>query len=229
MPNISYLITCHDETKTLRNLFNRLDQHIDKENDEVIILDDFSDNEETKKILSEASNQDYVCLYQHALERDYGSHKNYGTKLCKNSWIFQLDGDENPSTTLLLNIKEIIDENSDVELFTVPRINDFRGVSHDHAKQWGWRLTPSPSCKNRLIVNWPDYQGRCYRNIPDKIKWNRRLHEKLEGYTKFSALPEDEDLALYHDKTIETQLNTNKRYNELFTVDENRGHPGFTN
>ena len=229
MPNISYLITCHDETKTLRNLFNRLDQHIDKENDEVIILDDFSDNEETKKILSEASNQDYVCLYQHALERDYGSHKNYGTKLCKNSWIFQLDGDELPSETLLTNLKLIIEENPDTELFLVPRINDFRGISHEHAKQWGWHLTSSPFCNNRLIVNFPDFQGRIYRNIPDRIKWNNRLHEIIKGHTKFSHLPAEEEFALYHDKTIETQIKTNQRYNELFTDEENRGHPGFTN
>lgn len=227
MPTISYLVTVHNETKTLKNLLDRLDLHIDKENDEIVILDDFSDNEETKKVLSEASRRDYVRLYQHALERNYGGHKNYGSELCKKQWIFQLDGDENPSVTLLLNVKAIIDENPDVETYLVPRINDFRGVSHEHAKQWGWRLTPSPSCKNRLIVNWPDYQGRIYKNDPKRIKWDRRLHEKLEGYVKFAPLPEDEDLALYHDKTIETQIKTNIRYNEWFTDEENRGHKGF--
>lgn len=227
MPALSYLITVHNETKTLKNLLDRLDQHIDKNEDEVVILDDFSDNEETKKILSEASYRDYVHLYQHALEKNYSAHKNYGTSLCKNPWILQIDGDENPIITLLLNIKDIINNNPDVELFLVPRINDFRGVSHEHAKQWGWKLTPSPACNGRLVVNFPDYQGRCYRNIPDRIKWDRRLHEKLEGFTKFSALPVDEDLALYHDKTIETQIKTNQRYNEWFTDEENRGHKGF--
>jgi len=227
MPNISYLVTVHNETKTLKNLLDRLDQYIDKEHDEVVILDDFSDNEETQKVLSEASHRDYVRLYQHALDRNYGGHKNYGSELCKNPWIFQLDGDENPSATLLLNIKTIIDENLGVELFIVPRINDFRGISHEHSKQWGWQLTPSPFCKNRLIVNWPDYQGRIYKNDPKRIRWNRRLHEKLEGYDKFSTLPADEDLALYHDKTIETQIKTNIRYNEWFSEDENRGHKGF--
>ena len=227
MPNISYLVTVHNEAKTLKNLLDRLDHHIDKEHDEVVILDDFSDNEETKKVLSETSRRDYVCLYQHALDRNYGGHKNYGTELCKKPWIFQLDGDECPSVTLLLNIKTIIDENPEIELYLVPRINDFRGVSHEHAKQWGWKLTPSPFCKNRLIVNWPDYQGRIYKNDPKRIKWDRRLHEKLEGYNKFTTLPADEDLALYHDKTIETQIKTNIRYNEWFSEDENRGHKGF--
>lgn len=228
MPRLSYLITVHNETRTLKNLLDKLDLHVDKEKDEVVILDDFSDNEETKKIISQASYRDYVHLYQHALKRNYGDHKNYGTSLCKNPWVFQIDGDETPSVTLLLNIKVIIDENPDIELFLIPRINDFRGVSHEHAKQWGWRLTPSPTFSNRLIVNWPDYQGRIYKNAPERIRWDRRLHEKLEGYSKFATIPETEELALYHDKTIETQIKTNIRYNEWFTEEENRGHEGFT-
>ena len=229
MSSLSYLITVHNETKTLKNLLEKLDHYIDSERDEIVILDDFSDNEETRKILSAASYRDYVRLYQHALDRNYGGHKNYGTELCKKQWIFQLDGDECPSVTLLINIKPIIDENPEIELFAIPRINDFRGVSHEHAKQWGWRLTPSPTFSNRLIVNWPDFQGRCYKNIPTRIKWDRRLHEKLEGYTKFASLPEDEEFAIYHDKTIETQIKTNQRYNEWFTDEENRGHQGFSN
>lgn len=228
MPAISYLVTVHNEDKTLANLLGKLGGFAGKE-DEIVILDDFSDNPKCQAVLSEYSKLDNVRLYQHAFERNYGGHKNYGTELCKKPWIFQLDGDECPSETLLTNISEIIETNPEIELFLVPRINDFRGVSHEHAKKWGWQLTPSPFCKNRLIINWPDYQGRIYKNDPKRIKWDRRLHEKLEGYTKYSALPADEDLALYHDKTIETQIKTNVRYNEWFTDEENRGHQGFSN
>lgn len=78
-----------------------------------------------------------------------------------------------------------------------------------------------------VLVNAPDYQGRIYRNIPDRIKWDRRLHEKIEGHLKFVLIPADTDLALYHDKTIETQIKTNMRYNEKFTEDENKGHGVF--
>ena len=229
MPSISYLVTVKNETKTLKNLLDRLDKYIDKDKDEVVILDDFSDSEETKKILSQASYRDYVRLYQHALERNYSAHKNYGNSLCKNAFIFQIDGDECPTETLLTNISEIIGTNPDIEVFLVPRINAFIGLKPEHSKQWGWVLSPSPSYGGRPKVNWPDYQGRIYRNDPKRIKWDRRLHEKLEGYSKFSSIPEDEDLALYHDKTIETQIKTNIRYNEWFTDEENRGHKGFSN
>ena len=195
---ISYLITCCNEDRTLGNLLERVYSSMDSE-DEIVILDDFSGNPKTQEILSEYSKKDNVKLYQHALDRNYGAHKNYGNELCKKDFIFQLDGDECPSSTLILNIKSIIEANPEIELFAVPRI----------------------------IVNWPDPQGRIYKNDPKRIRWNRRLHEKLEGYIKFTALPLDYEFSLYHDKTIEVQLQTNKRYNEWFTDEENRGHTGF--
>lgn len=224
--NISYLVTVHNETTSLDNLLTRLLTFC-QEGDEIVILDDFSDNETTKSILSKHSKADNVRLYQHALDRNYGGHKNYGTELCKGDWVFQIDGDELPAETLLLNIKDIIAENPDIDVYCVPRINAFVGLKPEHAQRWGWRLDLSPTF-NRLRVNWPDYQGRVYKR-DGKIKWDRRLHEKLEGYKKFTALPDDEELALYHDKTIETQIKTNIRYNEWFTEEENRGHSGFSN
>lgn len=226
MPSISYLITVHNEDKSLANLLNKLRGFAGKD-DEIVILDDFSDNPKCQAVLSEHSKLDNVRVYQHALERNYGGHKNYGTELCKKPWVFQIDGDECPTETLLTNISEIIETNPDIEVFLVPRINAFVGLKPEHAKQWGWTLSPSPAYGGRPKVNWPDYQGRIYKNDPKRIKWDRRLHEKLEGYSKFSALPADEDLALHHDKTIETQIKTNQRYNEWFTDEENRGHKGF--
>jgi glycosyltransferase involved in cell wall biosynthesis len=226
--NISYLVTVHNETKSLANLLERLVRHC-QGGDQVVILDDFSDNETTQQILSKYSRMDSVYLYQHALDKNYGGHKNYGVaECCKGDWIFQIDADELPSDTLLLNLKDIIAENPEIDMYCVPRVNCFVGLKPEHAQQWGWQLTPSPMYGNRPRVNWPDYQGRIFKR-DGKIKWDRRLHEKLEGYSKFAAIPAEEDLALYHDKTIETQIATNKRYNEWFSEDENRGHGGYEN
>lgn len=215
---ISYLITCHNETDTLKKLLNTLEVFVcDKH--EILILDDFSDNPSTIEILKETKYK----TVQHALNNNYGEHKNYGNSLCSGGYIFQIDGDEIPSLDLLSNIESIIDANSDVELFFVPRINDFKGVTEQHAMQWGWKLDMSPIYK-RFRVNWPDYQSRIYLNEPSRIKWDRRLHEKIEGHHKYSFLPADEDFALYHDKTIEKQIETNLRYNKQFTEQENKGH-----
>ena len=48
MTSISYLITVHNEDRTLKNLLNRITNFLEKE-DEIIILDDYSDNDKTKK------------------------------------------------------------------------------------------------------------------------------------------------------------------------------------
>lgn len=220
---LSYLVTVHNETDTLIRLLERLvNNRVD--GDEIVILDDYSDNPKTAEIIFECCKNRDVYKYLHKLDGNYGAHKNFGTEKCKGEWIVQLDGDENPSETLIFNIRDIISTNLNVELIYVPRINDFVGVTSEHAKQWGWKLTPSPFCQNRMIVNWPDYQSRIYKRVPDRIKWDRKLHEKIVGHTEYAFLPDDEDLALYHDKTIETQIQTNLRYNKLFSVEDNLGH-----
>jgi len=222
---ISYLVTCHNESESLDKSLHVILSYKDKE-DEVLVLDDFSDNQKTQEILKKWEAPDCKII-QHALDRNYGAHKNHGNEKCTGDWIFQIDGDEIPNPNLIVNIKAIIEANPDAELIFVPRINDFIGVTEEHAKQWGWRLTPCDACEGRLIVQWPDYQGRIYKRDTARIRWDRRLHEKIEGHTNFVTLPPDTDLALYHDKTIETQMNTNIRYNQWFTEEENRGHNVF--
>ena len=221
--SISYLITCKNETDTLTRLLERLINAKFNE-DEIVLLDDFSDNETTKKILNKALEAKNVFLFQHKLDNNYGTHKNYGNEKCSGDWVFQIDSDEMPSDTLIFNIRDIIETNLNVEMIYVPRINDFRGVTMELAKPWGWRLTPSPHCKMRLVVNWPDFQSRIYKRDVERIKWDRKLHEKIIGYKEYAFLPEDEDLALYHDKTIETQIRTNVKYNQLFSREDNLGH-----
>lgn len=218
---LSYLVTVHNETDTLTRLLERLINNR-FEGDEIVILDDFSDNPTTQEILKQASTK--ATVVQHKLDNNYGAHKNFGNEHCTGDWVFQIDADENPSETLIFNVRDIIATNANVELIYVPRINDFRGVTPEHAKQWGWKLTPSPFCQNRLVVNFPDFQSRIYRRVPDRIKWDRKLHEKIVGHDQYAFLPAEEDLALYHDKTIETQVKTNLRYNKLFSVEDNLGH-----
>jgi len=220
---LSYLITVHNETDTLIRLLEKLVNNRFSE-DEIVILDDFSDNKNTQTILASVRMFSNVSAYQHMLNNDYGNHKNYGNEKCTGSWIFQIDGDELPSDTLIFNIRDIIETNKNIELIYVPRINDFKGVSTEHAKTWGWKLTPSLTCENRPIVNWPDYQSRIYKRDTNRIRWDRKLHEKIIGHEQYSFLPADEDLALYHDKTIETQIQTNLRYNQQFSVEDNLGH-----
>lgn len=222
---ISYLVTCSTETITLTNLLERLSMVLLPGDEVVVVMDTDTENSNTNDILSKYS--DKFRIIKHALAKNYGSHKNWGAEQCVGDYIFQIDSDELPADYILgENLHSIIEANVNVDLIYVPRINDFKGVTEEHAKQWGWRLTESPTYK-RPVVNFPDYQPRIFQNVPDRIKWDRRLHEKIEGYKSFATLPAEEEYALYHDKTIETQIKTNVRYNEWFTQKENQGHDVF--
>lgn len=225
--NISYLITCSTETETLKNLLCRIRGFTEK-GDEVIIVQDekfYDETSDTNCIINsnfKSNIDDYnFIFFTHKLNNNYSEHKNWGAKQCKNEWIFQIDGDELPTEMLLSNLKDIVKANPNIEAFWIPRINDFRGVTSEHAKQWGWRLSISPTY-NRPIVNFPDYQCRLFTNKPE-IQWVGKLHERIEGNKNYVYLPADEDLALYHDKTIEKQMDTNIRYNKDFTEKENQG------
>ena len=214
--NISYLITCKNEDQSLDDLLSRIIKFLDEE-DEIIVLDDHSNNTNTLNIFDKYKN--YINLHQHKLNNSYSEHKNYGKSLCKGEYIFQIDADELPSETLLESLKELIELNPNVDLFWIPRINDFKGVNHQNAAKWGWRLTPY---EDRLICNFPDPQGRLFKNLPH-LKWERRLHEKVEGAKTYVHLPYEYELSLHHNKTIEKQIETNIRYNKQFTQEENKG------
>ena len=61
-----------------------------------------------------------------------------------------------------------------------------------------------------------------FKNLP-YIEWKRRLHEKVEGAKTYVHLPSVYELSLLHNKTIEKQIQTNVKYNKMFTEEENKG------
>lgn len=163
---ISYLITCSTETDTLYKLIKRLSDNlqiwndINKRDDEVIIVyDSEGGSEETWKILEllapgHIPSWMNLKVLKHPLNADYSTHKNWGTRECKGDYIFQIDGDECPPENIMgENLSAIIESNPDIELIYVPRINDYKGVNESHARQWGWRLTPSVSVVHEKIID----------------------------------------------------------------------------
>ena len=112
---ISFLVTCKNEGYQLQLLLERLLEY--KDENECIILDDFTEDEDTKNVLQNISDTQFFKVYQHKLDRNYSEHKNYGKSLCKGKYIFQIDADELPSKTLLENLKDILELNNQVDLF----------------------------------------------------------------------------------------------------------------
>ena len=223
---ISYLVTCKNETLELLQLIEKLKTHIDfvAPNDEVVILDDFSNNEDTKKILAKAKSYGFTVV-QHSLNKNFSEHKNYGSKRCVGDYILQIDADEYLSQPLLNNIHEIIDSNPTVELYRVPRVNIVRGATDNDARNWGWHMTKLPEFGDLPIINWHttgDYQSRIYKNSL-RIQWHKPLHETIIGASIVTDLPKEVDYAIIHDKTIERQRNQNMFYNKNWSIKANMG------
>jgi glycosyltransferase involved in cell wall biosynthesis len=222
---ISYLVTCKNETLELLQLIEKLKTHIDfvAPNDEVVVLDDFSDNEDTKKILSKAKSYGFTVV-QHALNKNFAEHKNYGSKRCVGDYILQIDADEYPSDFLLNNIHEIIESNPTVELYRVPRVNIVRGATDSDGRNWGWHITKLPEFGELPIINWGngDYQSRIYKNSL-RIQWHKPLHETITGASIVADLPKEIDYAIIHDKTIDRQRAQNEFYNKNWSIKANMG------
>ena len=155
---ISYAITTHNETEEINKLLEFLIHNTDKE-DEIVILDDFS-NEETQEVFTRWQAQygdlKTIRVEQRKLNKNFAEQKNYLTSMCKGSYIFNIDADEMPHPILISQIKEILTIN-EVDLIWVPRINTVKGLTDEHIKKWGWKLT------EKGWINFPDYQGRIYK------------------------------------------------------------------
>ena len=104
---ISYSILTHNEDKSLQKLLEFLVKFKDEE-DEIVILDDYSDNPKTIEILDVMTSMHEMTFEQRHLLKDYGGQKNYLTRMCSGDYIINIDADEIPHKFFMLNIKDIL-------------------------------------------------------------------------------------------------------------------------
>lgn len=208
---ISFAVTVHNEGEYVRTLLAQLTSYIEgnRLDYEIVVLDDISDDPATLPILLEFAEHKCVTVYKRKFMGDFADHKNYLNGLCKGDYIFQIDADERLVPELLDVLPAIIETNSDVDLFFVPRINTVEGLTPTHVKAWGWQLN------ERGWVQWPDYQTRIYRNDPKRIAWVGKVHERIHGFDKFAYLPADELFCIIHHKTITRQEKQNELYSTI--------------
>mgnify|MGYP003117873526 CR=1 FL=1 len=188
---ISYSVMTHNETDSLEKLLNFLVKNKDEE-DEIVILDDYSDNKKTQEILDVMTSMYEMKFEQRHLNKDYGEQKNHLKKMCDGDYIFNLDADELPNKWLMENIKSILASNPTIDLYWVPRVNTV---------EKGW-------------INFPDYQGRIWRNRSN-IRWKNAVHEVLTGYKEHTFLPAEEEFCFYHPKDIDRQEKQNEFYKTI--------------
>lgn len=206
---ISYTITACNEDRELDKLLNVIRVNL-KDTDEVVIqLDQNNSTDEVRKVCSIYKERIPILkVIEFPLNNDFASFKNNLKSHCTKEWIFNIDADEIPSAFLLENIHTILESNSDLDLLIVPRWNIVDGITERHIDSWRWRYDEWGR------INWPDWQMRIYRN-KESISWKNKVHEKIDGYEKYSFLPEDKDYCLFHNKTIQKQEQQNNFYDTI--------------
>ena len=210
---ISYAVPVCDELEEIQKLLDFLPPHIRPSDQIVIMIDDENGSEEVEDYV-----EDFLIVYQdridmriiyHRLDNDFASHKNFLNKSCTGDWIFQIDADELPAESLMINLPAILETNENVDAIWVPRVNIVNGLTKEHISKWGWSVNEDG------WVNWPnDSQLRLYKNKPE-IVWERKVHERLTGYRTISKLPVDGSFALWHIKDIARQERQNEFYGKI--------------
>jgi glycosyltransferase involved in cell wall biosynthesis len=201
---ISYAILTHNEGEYIETLLSFLTTHKRAE-DEIVIVDDFSDDELTKSIL--AKYKDQITLQYRVFDGD-ATQKNYLNSLCTKDYILQLDADELVGEEFIKMLPELLDLNNTVDLFIMPRINTVEGLTQEWANKWRWNVN------EKGWVNFPDWQMRLYRNC-DWVKWEGLLHSKIEGYKTFINLPQSELFCILHPKQLDRQIAQNTLYDKI--------------
>jgi len=209
MLRISYAITACNEHVELERLLDQLASSIRSE-DEIVLQLDTTATDEVKKV-AEKYNVGAPFEYHRiffSLNKDFAAFKNNLSKHCTREFIFQIDADEYVHPHLLESLPDILEYNYNVDVFLVPRINTVEGLTEQHIQQWRWHVNGNG------WVNFPDYQWRIWKNNK-KIQWINKVHERLDGFNEYTALPQTEDYCLIHPKDIKRQEKQNQFYNTL--------------
>jgi len=205
---ISYAITVCNELEEVKRLVNFLLSHKRKEDEIVILFDKQNGTQEVKQYISDLPKE--ITVQRSNFEGHFADWKNLLTSFCEGDYIFQIDADEIPHKTLVEHLPYLLQETPEADIMLVPRINTVEGLTQEHIQKWRWNVN------EKGWVNYPDYQWRIYRNIPE-IKWKNKIHEVLEGFRTYCNLPAEpaEYYNLYHPKTIDRQEKQNNYYDTL--------------
>lgn len=206
---ISYAVTVCDEFLEIQRLLTFLLKNKRRE-DQIVVLVDLTKNEPTSELLGylhKLSSSNNITLVEDRFNNHFADWKNKLTDACSGDYIFQIDADEMVSEEFMEMLPQILEVNQ-IDLIRMSRINTVEGLTQEHIQKWGWRVN------DKGWVNFPDPQGRIYRNDPS-IRWENKVHEVLVGCKTLSHLPTEEEFCLLHPKTIERQEKQNNFYSEI--------------
>lgn len=204
---ISFAITVCNELDEIKRLLPLLLEHKGIQDEIVILFDEKNGNKDVLDFILPYNIKPNVQVWRGLdWDNNFADWKNKLNDYCSGDYIFQLDSDETVSEFLIKNISQIIQENSEVELFYLARINTVSGITMDHINKWRWNLDKEGR------INFPDYQGRVYKS---NLRWEGKVHEKISGAKYYAVLPLEEEYCLMHHKTINKQESQNNYYKTI--------------
>jgi hypothetical protein len=200
MPSITYAICVCDEHRELHELLSFLVDTKRTEDDINILVDKGKCTDPVRVALKHFEKD--ITTHEREFTGDFSEHRNYHASLCKGDYIFVLDADEIPQEELMKHIREFTGD-----ILYVPRINICPGYTKAFLEHHKFSVT------NTGFINWPDYQGRYYKNNAG-IRWTGGLHEKLTG-GEVHGLEANPALALWHVKSVSRQNGQRQYYDGL--------------
>jgi hypothetical protein len=204
---ISYAITVCNELHEIKRLLPLLLENKRIEDEIIILFDQKNGSDEVIDYLLPFNRFPHVQTWRGMVfVNDFAIWKNKLNDYCSGDYILQLDADEMITKELIESLPNIIETNSDIDLFVFPRINTVKGITEEHIKQWGWRMDENGR------INFPDWQGRLYKK---GLKWHGKVHEKIVGAKTYSIMPEEDGYCIIHEKTIERQEKQNNLYSKI--------------
>lgn len=206
---ISFGITVKDELIELDRLLNKLYKYKRVEDEIVIIFDSNNGSVQVEEYLRAKSvSQSLFRWYPYKFEGHFADLKNFLTSQCTGDYVFNIDADEYPEEYLIAMLPKVLENNPEIDVFLVPRVNTVEGITDDHIKKWNWKLDEEGR------INFPDFQQRAYKRS-ENITWVNKVHEKLSGYKTFTAIPAYKEWSLIHPKSISKQESQNNYYQTL--------------
>ncbi len=205
---VTYAVTVCNEFLEIQRLLNFLLQNKRLQDNIVVLFDEANGDPEVETFLRTHSINGEFAWHKDKFNKHFSDWKNKISSLCSGDYIVNIDADEVPNSNLLSYLPEILEENPEIDVFRVPRINTVKGITQEHIDMWGWKVNEDG------WINYPDYQTRVYKNN-STIKWEGKVHETLIGYNTITELPSLESFSLYHPKDIKRQEKQNKLYSEI--------------
>lgn len=217
---LSYCICTHNEGDYVGSLLELICKNLVGD-DEIIVVDDYSDDNKTLSYLKMFS--DHIKSYQHHLNGDFSAHKNFAASMCTGDAIFSIDADEYFSGDKISRLRDLTEKmimTGRNDVIILPRINMLDRMD-EHFIATHKITSVIIEGEEKKIINYPDWQIRIWSN-KSGLRFSGIVHETLSGYKK-PFYCDDIGFAIEHIKTFDRQMKQDELYRGLIS---NANQPG---